>query len=119
MPFLLLLSRYIAMHHLLSGILERSQTVLTVTVNCSRQSLFAPADAPTRAANEAVQICWPGAALPLSPRSDQQPVPSPPRSRHCRRAQSFQDSDIPGLGANLQLRLAINPSAHCKSPASG
>jgi putative transposase len=61
---------------------------------------FAPADAPTRAANEAVQICRPGPALPLSPRSDQQPVSSPPRSRHCRRAQSRQDADIPRLGGN-------------------
>ena len=69
---------------------------------------FAPADAPTRAANEAVQICWPGAALPLSPRSDQQPLSSPPRSRYRRCAQSFQDSDIPGLGGNLQHWLGMN-----------
>ena len=32
---------------------------------------FTPADAPTRATNEAIQIGRPGAALPLSPRSDQ------------------------------------------------
>ena len=69
---------------------------------------FAPADTPTRAANEAVQIGRPGAAVPFSPRSDQQPVPSPPRSRHCCRAQSFQDPNIPGLGRNLQCGLAIN-----------
>src|SRR5215471_11386222 len=63
---------------------------------------FAPADTPTRAANEAVQIGRPGAAVPFSPRSDQQPVPSPPRSRHCCRAQSFQEPNISGLGRNLQ-----------------
>src|SRR6516162_4159311 len=39
---------------------------------------LAPADAPTRAADEAVQIGRPGAAVPLRPRSDQQPVPSSP-----------------------------------------
>jgi DDE domain len=44
-----------------------------------------------------------GTAVPLSSRSDQQPVPSPPRSRHCRRAQSLQDADIPSLGRNLRL----------------
>ena len=32
---------------------------------------FAPAGAPTRAANEAIQISRSGAALPLSPRPDQ------------------------------------------------
>jgi transposase-like protein len=32
---------------------------------------LAPADAPTRAANEAIQISRSGAALPLSPRPDQ------------------------------------------------
>jgi transposase-like protein len=32
---------------------------------------FAPADAPTRAANEAVQICRPGPAVPFSARPDQ------------------------------------------------
>src|SRR5271163_1979624 len=32
---------------------------------------FAPADTPIRAANEAIQIGQSGAALPLSPRSDQ------------------------------------------------
>ena len=36
------------------------------------------------------------------PRSDQQSLPPPPRSRHCRRAQSLQDADIPGLGRNLR-----------------
>ena len=32
---------------------------------------FAPADAPTRAADEAVQICRPGSAVPFSARPDQ------------------------------------------------
>src|ERR1700746_1966176 len=41
---------------------------------------LASADAPTRAPNEAVQIGRPGAAVPLRPRSNQQPLPSPPRS---------------------------------------
>ena len=36
-----------------------------------RRRKFAPADAPTRATNEAVQIGRSGAALPLSPRPDQ------------------------------------------------
>jgi hypothetical protein len=49
-----------------------------------------------------VQIRRPGASLSLSPRSDQQRVPSPPRSRHRRRAQSFQNAEIPGPGGNLQ-----------------
>ena len=31
--------------------------------------------------------------------------PPPPRSRHCRRAQSLQDADIPGLGRNLRRSL--------------
>jgi len=35
---------------------------------------FAPADAPTRTTDEAVQFGRPGPALPLSPRPDQQPV---------------------------------------------
>ena len=52
---------------------------------------LAPANAPSRTANEAVQISRPGAALPLSPRSDQQPLPPTPRSRHCCRGQSFQE----------------------------
>src|SRR5258708_6218913 len=46
-----------------------------------------PANPSTRAANETVQIRRPGTALPLSSRSDQQPVQPPPRARHCRRAQ--------------------------------
>jgi putative transposase len=41
---------------------------------------LASADAPTRAPDEAVQIGRPGAAVPLRPRSNQQPLPSPPRS---------------------------------------
>ena len=65
------------------------------------------ADAPTRAANEAVQIGRPRAALPFSPRSDQQPIPSPPRSRHCCRAQSFQNPHISGLGRDLQHGLSM------------
>ena len=69
---------------------------------------LAPADAPTRAADEAVQIGRPGAAIPFSPRSDQQPLPPPPRSCHCRRAQSFEDPKIQDLGRNLQCVLAIN-----------
>ena len=39
MPFLLLHIRYVACSHLVSGILERSKTVPTVTVNCLRHSL--------------------------------------------------------------------------------
>ena len=39
---------------------------------------FAPADAPPRAADEAVQITGPSAALPLGARADQQPLPSAP-----------------------------------------
>jgi putative transposase len=39
---------------------------------------LASADAPTRAPNEAVQIGRPGAAVPLRPRSDQQPLSSTP-----------------------------------------
>ena len=68
---------------------------------------FAPADASTRTANEAFQICRPGAAVPFSPRSDQQPFPPPPRSRHCCRAQSFQNPEISGLGRNLQHGLPM------------
>jgi hypothetical protein len=68
---------------------------------------FAPADASTRTANEAFQICRPGAAVPFSPRSDQQPIPSPPRSRHCCRAQSFRNPEISGLGRNLQHGLPM------------
>jgi hypothetical protein len=37
------------------------------------------ADAPTTKANEAVQIGRSRAAVPFSPRSDQQPFPPPPR----------------------------------------
>ena len=48
------------------------------------------------------------AAIPFSPRSDQQPLPPPPRSCHCRRAQSFEDPKIQDLGRNLQCVLAIN-----------
>src|SRR5271165_214632 len=71
-------------------------------------------DAATRAANEAVQICWPGAAVPLSPRSDQQPFLPPPRSPHCRRAQSLQNADIPGLGRNQQhCRYDVNRLPPC------
>jgi putative transposase len=69
-----------------------------------------------RERNEAVQIGRPGAAVPLRPRSDQQPLPSPPRSYHCRRAQSIQDRKIPDLGRNLQCGLAIGFSIHCRSP---
>jgi putative transposase len=69
---------------------------------------LAPTDAPTRAPNEAVQIGRPGAALPLSPRPDQQSLPPPPRSRHCCGAQSLQEPNVPGLGRNLQHGLAIN-----------
>jgi hypothetical protein len=32
----------------------------------------------------------------------------PPRSRRCRRAQSFQDPKVPDLGGNLRCGLAIN-----------
>lgn len=39
MPFLLVDIRNVASSHLLSGTLERSNTVPTVTVNCSRQAL--------------------------------------------------------------------------------
>src|ERR1017187_216196 len=39
MPFLLEHSRNVAIHHLVSGILERSKTVPTVTVNWPLQSL--------------------------------------------------------------------------------
>src|SRR5665213_2940607 len=39
MPFLLEQRRCVASTHLVSGILERSKTVPTVTENCSRQSL--------------------------------------------------------------------------------
>src|ERR1700704_1603594 len=38
MPFLEAVIRNSAASHLVSGILERSNTVLTVTVNCSRQA---------------------------------------------------------------------------------
>jgi hypothetical protein len=58
--------------------------------------------------NEAVQIGRSGAALPLSPRSDHQRPSSPPRSRHRRCAQSFQDPDISGLGGNLQHWLRMD-----------
>jgi hypothetical protein len=57
---------------------------------------FSPADATTRAANEAVQGCLPGAAVSLRPRSDQQSLPS----RDCHRAQSRQDADLPSVGRN-------------------
>ena len=63
-----------------------------------------PADATTRVANEAVQIYRPGSAFPRSPRSDQQPFPSPSRSRHCRRIQSCQGANIPGAGGNWRQR---------------
>src|SRR5277367_1456074 len=53
-----------------------------------------------RAVDQTVQIGRPGPALPLSPRSDQQPVSSPSRSRHCRPAQSRQDADIPRRSGN-------------------
>src|SRR5215469_1653784 len=39
-------------------------------------------------------------------------LPSPPRPRHCRRAQSFQDPEIPDLGRNLQCGFAINFYSH-------
>src|SRR5712671_4127894 len=61
-----------------------------------------PADTPSRTTDETVQIGRPGAALPFRPRSDQQPVPPPQRSRHCRRAQGFQEPQLPHLGGNLQ-----------------
>jgi hypothetical protein len=65
---------------------------------------FAPADATTRVANEAVQICQPGPALPLSPRSDQQPVSF--RRDHVTGAEyrACQDAGIMGLGGNQQPR---------------
>jgi hypothetical protein len=46
----------------------------------------------------------PGSAFPRSPRSDQQPFPSPSRSRHCRRIQSCQGANIPGAGGNWRQR---------------
>src|SRR5271165_3933582 len=63
---------------------------------------------PTRAADEAVQIGRPGATVPLSPRSNQQPLPFPPRSCHRRRAQSFQNAKIRDLVRNLQCGLAVD-----------
>jgi hypothetical protein len=59
-----------------------------------------------------------GQAQRFLSRSDQQPLPPSPRSRHCRRAQSFQEPNIPGLGRNLWHGLAINPNTHCQSPAT-
>src|SRR3954467_2447061 len=41
---------------------------------------FSSADPTTRATDEAVQVTRPGSTLPLRSRSDQQPVPPPPRS---------------------------------------
>jgi hypothetical protein len=52
------------------------------TAPASQSGEFAPADATTRTANEAVQIGRPGSALSRSPRSDQQPVSFPPRPTH-------------------------------------
>ena len=70
-------------------------------------------NSPTRAANEAIQISRSGAALPPRPRPDQQPLPPPSRSRHCRRAQSFQEREIPDLGRSLPCGLAINYVITC------
>jgi hypothetical protein len=50
----------------------------------------------------------PGAAVPLRTRSDQQPLPSLPRSRHCRRVQGIEDPEIRELGRNLQCGMAIS-----------
>src|SRR3954452_18238973 len=59
---------------------------------------FAPADAATRAADEAVQVSRPGPTLPLCPRSDQQLVLPPPRSPPCPPVSSRPDPGLPDLG---------------------
>src|SRR5436305_15314042 len=41
-----------------------------------------------------IQIARPGAAVPLSPRSDQQPLPSPLPSCHCRGPSSLQKFEV-------------------------
>src|SRR5215469_10383683 len=61
----------------------------------------------------------PRAALPFRPRSDQQPAPPPPRSRHCRRTQSFQDPKLPHLGGNLQRWVACDLQTSSRSPKFG
>src|SRR5215210_6594476 len=59
---------------------------------------FAPADPATRAADEAVQVSWPGPALPLRSRSDQQLVPPPPRPPSRRPVSSRPNPSLPDLG---------------------
>jgi hypothetical protein len=51
---------------------------------------------------EAVQVSRPGTAFRFCPRPDQQPLPSPSRSHHRRRAPRCQNARFPGLGGNQQ-----------------
>src|SRR4051794_32122984 len=59
---------------------------------------FASADATARTADEAVQVSWPGPALPLRSRSDQQLVPPPPRSPPRPSVSSRPNPGLPDLG---------------------
>ena len=63
-----------------------------------------PAHATTRAADEAVQVAWPGATLSLRPRRDQQPLPAPPPSSARRPVSIRPAPGFPGLGRGHQRR---------------
>ena len=78
---------------------------------------FAPADASTRTANEAFQICRPGAAVPFSPRSDQQPIPAITSllpSTELPEPRNFRSG--PKSAAWVANEI---PNEHCQSSASG
>src|SRR5215203_6134139 len=59
---------------------------------------LAPADATTRAADEALQVGRPSTAFPLRSRPDQQSLPSPPRPRHRQRVPRREGACVRGVG---------------------
>ncbi len=75
---------------------------------------LAPADATTRAADEAVQISRPGTTLPLRPRRDQQPLPVPPPPGSSRPVSIRLDQGFSGLGrGHRRRRWGVTTSTPC------
>ena len=65
---------------------------------------LAPADATTRAADEALQVSRAGAVLLVRPRRDQQPLPPSPPSSARHPVSSLPRQGLPGLGRGHRRR---------------
>src|SRR5215212_10134767 len=87
------------------------------TIPAQTSTAWSPSSAPpvTGTADEALQVAPAGTAVPLRPRSDQQPLPSPPRPRHRRPVPSRKGACLRDVGRGERRRggrrVAVAPPA--------